>query len=177
MSNSTLSILFAILIYAGSHPGVVHAQSADTVRRLEEVVINTEHKKYKTDTVSTITRTQTPLLQTPQSIQVISQQTILDLQASTLNELSSVMTGVKANSGMGSFSMRGFTGYYPFGSGFITFNGVRGNLYLWSQQPLLYNVQQVEVLRGPAAVLFSEGAPGGVINFTLKNHCQQSSYS
>ncbi|MFE7085310.1 TonB-dependent siderophore receptor [Sphingobacterium spiritivorum] len=168
MSNSTLSILFAILIYAGSHPSVVHAQSADTIRRLEEVVINTEHKKYKTDTVSTITRTQTPLLQTPQSIQVISQQTILDLQASTLNELSSVMTGVKANSGMGSFSMRGFTGYYPFGSGFITFNGVRGNLYLWSQQPLLYNVQQVEVLRGPAAVLFSEGAPGGVINFTTK---------
>lgn len=140
----------------------------DSIRRLDAVTVSMRTRSYKVDTITSVTRTKTTILQTPQSIQVVSRQTMVDRQAYTLNDLSSVMTGVKANNGMGSFSMRGFTGYNPFNAGFLTFNGIRGNLYLWSQAPLLYNIEQVEVLKGPASVLFSEGSPGGIINFTTK---------
>lgn len=135
---------------------------------LQEVIVTGRTNNYKQNNSSLATRTDAPLIEIPQSAQVISQQAIKDKQAFTLNEITPVMTGVKANNNMGGFSMRGFTGYYPFDASFITFNGIRGNLYLWSQQPLLYNIQSVEVLRGPASVLFSEGMPGGVINFTTK---------
>ncbi|QNL49872.1 TonB-dependent siderophore receptor [Olivibacter sp. SDN3] len=149
---------------------LLFAQTIDTsaTTNLDEVTINALHKKYNIDSVTDLTRAATKLLETPQSIQVISQQAIRDRQAFTLNEIAPLMTGVKTNNGMGSFSMRGFTSYYPFDASFLTFNGIRGNLYLWSQQPLLYNIEQVEVLRGPASALFSEGAPGGIINFTTK---------
>ncbi|MCW3467226.1 TonB-dependent siderophore receptor [Chitinophaga nivalis] len=145
--------------------------SRDTVahrRDLGEVVIAGQQDGYRTPVSSIATRTATSLLETPQSVQVVGQAVIKDRQAATLNELVPLMTGVKANNGMGGFSMRGFSGYNPAEGSFIMFNGVRGNLYLWNQPSLLYNIERVEVLRGPASVLFSEGMPGGLINFVTK---------
>ncbi|TAE25404.1 MAG: TonB-dependent siderophore receptor [Cytophagales bacterium] len=143
-------------------------QLNESAQTLSDVMVRAERTNYTERMSSVATRTDVPLLETPQSVQSISQRVIKDRQAITLNELSPVMTGVKANNGMGAFSMRGFTGYYPFDASFIVVNGIRGNLYLWSQQPLLYNIERVEVLRGPASVLFSEGIPGGVINMVTK---------
>lgn len=143
-------------------------QLSENKQILEEVTVIGQKTNYQQHNTSLATRTDVPLLEVPQSAQVITRQTIKDKQAFTLNEITPIMTGVKANNNMGGFNLRGFTGYYPFDASFITFNGIRGNLYLWSQQPLLYNIESVEVLRGPASVLFSEGMPGGVINFTTK---------
>ncbi len=137
-------------------------------RELQEVVIVSRKTQYNIDHSSVATRSDAPLIEIPQSVQVISPQIIRDRQAFTLNDLTPLMTGVKANNAMGGFSLRGFTGYNPNDASFTTFNGIRGTLYLWSQQPLLYNIEKVEVLRGPASVLFSEGMPGGVINFVTK---------
>lgn len=143
-------------------------QINEATQTLSDVVVRAERTNYAERSSSVATRTDVPLLETPQSVQAINQRLIKDRQAITLNELSPVITGVKANNGMGAFSMRGFTGYYPFDASFIVVNGIRGNLYLWSQQPLLYNIERVEVLRGPASVLFSEGTPGGIINMVTK---------
>jgi iron complex outermembrane receptor protein len=143
-------------------------QLSENHTELQEVTITGRSNLYKIDNSSLATRTDVPLLETPQSVQVISRQVIKDRQAFTLNEIAPLMTGVKANNAMGGFSLRGFTGYNPNDASFTTFNGIRGTLYLWSQQPLLYNIEKVEVLRGPASALFSEGMPGGVINFVTK---------
>ncbi|CAG5075037.1 Metal-pseudopaline receptor CntO [Dyadobacter sp. CECT 9623] len=149
-------------------PAILDLQLSENHNELQEVVIIGIGNQYKTNTSSIATRTDIPLLETPQSVQVISRQVIKDRQAFTLNDIAPLMTGVKANNAMGGFSLRGFTGYNPNDASFTTFNGIRGTLYLWSQQPLLYNIEAVEVLRGPASVLFSEGMPGGVINFITK---------
>jgi iron complex outermembrane receptor protein len=143
-------------------------EATDDHRQLEEVTVTGKNTRYKTSVSSLATRTDLPVLETPQSIQVISQQIMKDRQAFTLNDITPLMTGVKANNAMGGFTLRGFTGYNPNDASFTTFNGIRGTLYLWSQQPLLYNIENVEILRGPASVLFSEGSPGGVINFVTK---------
>ncbi|UCJ08573.1 TonB-dependent receptor [Chitinophaga pendula] len=150
---------------------LLHAQAPDslTVKELSEVVVaGDKGNHYHTRYSNTGSRVQTLQIATPQSIQPIPQQLLQDRQSITLNDLSNVMTGVKANNGMGAFSMRGFTGYYPFGSSYLLFDGIRGNLFLWSQQPLLYNIERVEVLKGPASVLYSEAMPGGVINMVTK---------
>lgn len=154
----------------------LNLQLSENQTELQEVVVIGEQNNYLQSNTSLATRTDAPILEVPQSAQVIGQQVIKDVQAFTLNELSKVMTGVKANNDMGAFSLRGFNGYFPFDASFITFNGIRGNLYLWSQAPLLYNIEKVEVLRGPASVLFSEGIPGGTINFATKKPLTQSRY-
>ncbi|WP_437362843.1 TonB-dependent siderophore receptor [Olivibacter jilunii] len=164
-----ISSLFVLLLLSiAVTQGQTISIDTNTTRKLDEVLISARQKRYQIDSVTNVTRTPSSLQQTPQSIQVISQQVIRDKQAFTLNDLTNTLTGVKANNGMGYYSLRGFTFYNPFDAGIITFNGIRGNLYLWSQQPLLYNIEQVEVLRGPSSVLFSNNAPGGTINFTTK---------
>ncbi|WP_373512698.1 TonB-dependent siderophore receptor [Persicitalea sp.] len=147
---------------------VLDLQLSENNTELQEVTITGKGSQYKADNSSLATRSEVPLIETPQSVQVISQQIIRDRQAFTLNDIAPLMTGVKSNNGMGAIGLRGFTGYNPNTASFTTFNGIRGTLYLWSQQPLLYNIEKVEVLRGPASVLFSEGMPGGVINFVTK---------
>ncbi|PST82064.1 TonB-dependent siderophore receptor [Pedobacter yulinensis] len=143
-------------------------QLSESKLELSEITVNGTKNAYNVTQSATATRMDIPLLETPQSVQIVPAEVMRQRQAFTLNELAGTFTGLKANNGNGSFSMRGFTAYSPNDASFLLYNGVRGNLFLWSQQPLLYNVEAVELLRGPSGALFSEGAPGGVINFITK---------
>ncbi|WP_025764642.1 TonB-dependent receptor [Dyadobacter tibetensis] len=141
---------------------------------LEEVLVRTARGGYQVERSSGSTRTNTPLLATPQSVQIMSEQVLKDRQAFTLNDIAGSFTGMKANNGNGNYQIRGFTAYSPNDASFLLYNGIRGNLFLWSQQPLLYNIESVELLRGPSGALFSEGSPGGVVNFITKKPLTQS---
>ncbi|GAB3335165.1 hypothetical protein GCM10027299_43940 [Larkinella ripae] len=167
-SSLGYSVVKQNVVVSSKKPTVLEFQLSEDLKELQEVTITSRRSSYKTDHSALATRSDIPLLATPQSVQVISQQVIQDRQAFTLNDLAPLLTGVKANNSMGGFALRGFTGYNPNDASFTTFNGIRGTLYLWSQQPLLYNIEKVEVLKGPASVLLSEGMPGGVINFVTK---------
>lgn len=146
----------------------LNLELSESKQELRELIVSEVRGSYQVPESSTSTRTTTPLLLTPQSVQVVSSQVLRDRQAFTLNEIAGTFTGMKANNGNGSFQMRGFMAYSPNDASFLLFNGIRGNLYLWSQQPLLYNIESVELLRGPSGALFSEGSPGGVVNFVTK---------
>lgn len=154
----------------------LNLQLSKSKQELKEVIISGIKTPYQVQNSSSSTRMELPLLSTPQSVQIVPSQALKDRQAFTLNEIASTFTGMKANNGNGSFNMRGFTAYSPTDASFLLYNGIRGNLFLWSQQPLLYNVESVELLRGPSGALFSEGAPGGVVNFITKKPIAQNRY-
>lgn len=164
------------LIIKAGKTAILNLQLSKSKQELKEVVISGIKTPYQVQNSSSSTRLDLPLLSTPQSVQIISSQAIKDRQAFTLNEIAGTFTGMKANNGNGSFNMRGFTAYSPTDASFLLYNGIRGNLFLWSQQPLLYNVESVELLRGPSGALFSEGAPGGVVNFITKKPMVQNKY-
>lgn len=175
--NGTYVLVVSSMGYTAHKQNVVIANGKNTYldlqlsesrSELSEVIIADKRTGYNPQRSNTATRLDVPLLETPQSVQSISAEVMKDRQGVTLNEIAGTFTGMKANNGNGSFTMRGFTAYSPNDASFLLFNGVRGNLYLWSQQPLLYNVEAVELLRGPSGALFSEGAPGGVVNFVTK---------
>lgn len=155
----------------------LNLQLSESRQDLEEVVVSTAKSGYQVTTSNASTRTSTPLLSTPQSVQIVSSQALRDRQAFTLNEIAGTFTGMKANNGNGNFQIRGFTAYSPNDASFLLYNGIRGNLFLWSQQPLLYNIESVELLRGPSGALFSEGSPGGVVNFVTKKPLQDKQAS
>lgn len=170
MNTSSFSILM-LMCLAGLKTS---AQDSLSVTRLREVEVKRHKPTYQVPATSGATRTELPLILAPQSVQVLNSQTMADRQSFTLNELAGSFTGMKANNGNGSFTMRGFTAYSPNDASFLLYNGIRGNLFLWSQQPLLYNIESIELLRGPAGALFSEGAPGGVVNFITKKPLEES---
>ena len=165
-----------LVIEPGKNP-FLDLQLSESKEELKEVNISAHRRQYQLRNSSSSTRMDIPLLETPQSVQAVSAEVMQDRQAYTLNEIAGTFTGMKANNGNGSFNMRGFTAYSPNDASFLLYNGIRGNLFLWSQQPLLYNVERVELLRGPSGALFSEGAPGGVINFVTKKPLAESNYS
>lgn len=165
-----------LVIVHGKNP-LLHLQLSESKQDLQEVAISQTYTGYQVSRSASSTRADIPLLSTPQSVQIVSAKVMQDRQAYTLNEIAGTFTGMKANNGNGSFNMRGFTAYSPNDASFLLYNGIRGNLFLWSQQPLLYNVAAVELLRGPSGALFSEGAPGGVINFITKKPMEECRYT
>lgn len=154
----------------------IDLQLNETTKELEPVVVkaNTRNKYVKSLSTSG-TRLSLKLIETPQTIQVITSEVIKDQQAQNLNDVSKNMTGVVNNNMYTSFTMRGFTNYYP--NSFITFDGFVGNMYQWSQMVQLYNIDRVEMIAGPASALYSVGSPGGVMNMSTKRPLNKETYS
>ena len=134
----------------------------------EELVVTGEGQRgYRVPNSSTATRTDTPLRDIPQSIQIIPQELLQDQRAdvtSALLNAPSVRVGSPSNFDAVRAQVRGFF-TSPTVDGMITrdFNGVSSNI-----GPDLTGIEQIEVLQGPNSILFGSSSPGGTINFVSK---------
>lgn len=117
---------------------------------------------------STGSRLGLSLRETPASVEVITRETMELRGARTLEEALRGAVGVTVGGNPGSpgiASTRGFTG------GFITylFDGARVSTPTMSNRPQdSFNYERIEVLKGPASVLYGEGGIGGAVNFVPK---------
>lgn len=111
-------------------------------------------------------------LQTPASVEVISAETIAERgQHNVIDAVTQNATGFTASPAPGngslSFNTRGFTGN---GTVMTLYDGTR--LYVGSGTLTFpfdsWSAQRIEVLRGPASVMYGEGAIGGAINVISK---------
>ncbi|HEY9737963.1 MAG TPA: TonB-dependent siderophore receptor, partial [Trichocoleus sp.] len=130
---------------------------------------------YNPSSASTATRTDTPLRDIPQSIQVIPRAVIEDRNVPELGD---------ALETAGSVVDIGGRGTSVFGPGFLIrgfpIQGAifRDGISAFSLAPLSTNdVERIEILRGPASVLFGQGEPGGIINLTSKQPLDEPFYS
>jgi iron complex outermembrane recepter protein len=130
---------------------------------LQEVTI-LEKRRLAIGNTNAITRTNTPVHDLPQSIQSVSRVTINDQQLYRVDEALKNVAGVNLASAYGSYNFRGFT----TNSGSFLTNGMKGTLFPEGVSNSLANVESIEVLRGPSAILYGENALGGTINFTTK---------
>ena len=111
-------------------------------------------------------------LETPASLDIVSGETIrLRGQSSVLEAVSQNGTGITAfgspGFGLGAFTARGFAGQNSIQT---LFDGTR--LYVGANTLTFpfdtWNVERIEILRGPASVLYGEGAIGGIVNVVSK---------
>jgi len=144
-------------------PGI--AQVGDTDDAIQ-IVVTGEQEGYYVPNASTATRTDTPIRDIPQSIQVIPRQVLEDQGA---NEVIDALRNVPGatilnplrNNGGTFVNLRGFQNADDyFTNGRRSFNGFL--------PPSTSNIEQIEVLSGPASVLYGNAAPGGIINLTTK---------
>ncbi|MDZ7855900.1 TonB-dependent siderophore receptor [Sphaerotilus sp.] len=119
---------------------------------------------------ATGTRTDTPIVETPQSISIITADQIKDQGAGTLTEALRYSAGVRAeafalNNRDDSFRLRGGS------EGSTLLNGLRSsqshpfNPYLTNEP---FGLERIEVLRGPASVIAGQNGPGGAVNLVSK---------
>ncbi|MBE9168617.1 TonB-dependent receptor [Pleurocapsales cyanobacterium LEGE 06147] len=147
--------------------------TADTEPDEEIDVIATGEggESYYVPDASTATRTDTPIRDIPQSIQVVPRQVIEDQKASRLREALRNVSGVSEAGNFGgaidSFNIRGFATFNTLRDGFkIGQGGLRETA----------NLERIEVLKGPASVLYGNLEPGGVINLVTKKPLSEPYY-
>ena len=117
---------------------------------------------------SAATKTDTPLIETPQSISIVTRQQIDDQQPQSLNEALRYSPGVVPETqgtasnfwGASSLQLRGFT---PG----VFLDGLQDDSSTNDMvDPYFY--QSVEVLSGPPSVLYGQASPGGIIDVVSK---------
>ncbi|MEM7061844.1 MAG: TonB-dependent siderophore receptor [Cyanobacteria bacterium P01_B01_bin.77] len=141
---------------------------------LRIVVTGAEENDYFIPAASTATRTDTPLRDIPNAIQVIPRQVIENQQAISIEEVienaaGATFQGDSFGSGV-LFNVRGFEAQV-LRDGFA-FPGPRGDF----TNPETAGLEQVEVLRGPASILYGQVDPGGVINLVTKKPLPEPYY-
>lgn len=122
---------------------------------------------YVATAAGTATKTDTPIIETPQSISVVTRDQITDIHAQSLRDVLGYTAGVIATEAddrlTDTFVLRGFQ---ISGSTFRDGMRYMSNIYDGTQEP--YGMERVEVLRGASSVLFGQAAPGGIINVVSK---------
>lgn len=118
---------------------------------------------YYSDSTSYGTKTNTPLLNVPQSISVLTKDFIQDQGTHSITDLTRYVPGVAVHQGEGNRDELVIRGVDTSANFFV--NGIRDDVQYYRD---IYNAQSVEVLKGPAALVFGRGAGGGVVNRTLK---------
>jgi iron complex outermembrane receptor protein len=149
----------AALIAATTGANQAAAQGSDG--GIDEVVVQGRYvQSYKLDNASG-TKMDIDLLDQPRSVQVLSREFLDDIGALEISDVYGQVAGV-SNDPYASNISRGFRQEE------IRYNGLVGDPYISFNQPQLFNVERIEFLRGPAAVLYGGAEPGGFINYVTK---------
>ena len=126
------------------------------------------------DASSTL-RTDVELRDTPASVQVIPQQVIKDQGATSVREIVRNASGVNYAESGGNrteqFIIRGFVAENG-----IFRNGFRDDFFTIRAVTELANIDRVEVLKGPASILFGRSDPAGIINYVTKKPLREPFY-
>ena len=131
--------------------------------QLPEVLV-TESPGYDAESLS-LQKFTNPLLTTPRSVEVVTPQLMQDQGVTSLRDALRNVSGISIGAGEGSFqgdnfSIRGFPARSDiFIDGMTDF----GN---YNRDP--FNLQAVEVLKGPTSAEFGRGSPGGAVNLESK---------
>ena len=157
-----LSIPLATALACNAAP-VLAADAAATADLAEPIVVTGEHVAYGVKATTTATKTPTDIRNIPQALTTISGAQIEDQQLRSVGELLLFVPGASYNSGEGNrdtLVLRGNSSTADFFT-----DGVRDDVQYFRD---FYNVDRVEVLKGPNAMIFGRGGGGGVVNRVLK---------
>lgn len=141
-------------------------------------VTDTVDSDYVVPNATTGTKTDTPIMETPISVQVVPQLLLQDQQAYRLDKALNYVSGVTSTpyvSGGGTADntvIRGFSTGNTYSNGFRIEGGPSATGPIDTA-----NVEQIEVMKGPAAILYGRVEPGGIVNLVRKEPLATPRYS
>jgi catecholate siderophore receptor len=118
---------------------------------------------YLTDAVVSATKTLTPLRDVPQSITVVTKEQIQDQLMQSIGDVVRYTPGLSVHQGENNRDEVIIRGQGSSASFYL--NGVRDDVQYYRD---LYNLERLETLKGPNALIFGRGGGGGVINRVTK---------
>jgi catecholate siderophore receptor len=122
-----------------------------------------ERTGYLAPASSSATKTLTPLRDVPQSITVVTNEQIQDQMMTSIGDVVRYVPGVTASQGENNRDQLVIRGNSTSADFFL--DGVRDDVQYYRD---VYNLDRVEALKGPNAMIFGRGGAGGVINRVTK---------
>ena len=118
---------------------------------------------YLTKQTRSATKTSTPVIDIPQSITIVPREQFLDQNYQNLTEQLRFVPGLIPAQGESNRDQVLIRGQNTSADFYV--NGIRDDVQYFRD---LYNIQRIEVLKGPDSLIFGRGGGGGVINRVLK---------
>lgn len=150
-------LLMAALTSTAVGLAMVPANAQDA--SVDEIVVTGE---YKTTDTSAL-KMPVPLIDVPQSLSIIGQEEMKMRGFAELGDMVRYTPGINTSQGEGHRDAIVFRGVRSTADFFL--DGVRDDVQYYRP---LYNLEQVEILRGPNALLFGRGGTGGAVNRVTK---------
>lgn len=127
------------------------------------IIVTGASDGYAASNSVTATKTDTPLINVPQTITVITREQIDDQAHHSMGDILRYVPGVTVASGEGNRDQIILRGQNTTADFFL--DGVRDDVQYFRG---LYNLERVEVLKGPYALIFGRGGGGGIVNRVQK---------
>lgn len=167
LKATTLGLVNAVMMAGAAHAQSTNAPAGQTnaPTQLPDVVVSGEQDSYKPEALASPKFTE-PLRNIPQTITVIPEAVMLEQNATSLRDVLRNSPGISIQAGEGgvpagdNLSIRGFNARTD-----IFVDGVR-DIGGYSRDP--FNLEQVEVSKGPASTITGRGSTGGAINLVSK---------
>ncbi|MCL6683490.1 TonB-dependent receptor [Sphingomonas alba] len=163
--------LSAVSLLAFATPALAAEAAADSetlaataaAAGAESITVTGQRAEYGAKSTSTATKTNTEVRNIPQALTVISEKQIEDQAIRSVGDLLTFVPGASPATGEGNrdtFTLRGNSSTADFFA-----DGLRDDVQYFRD---FYNVDRVEVLKGPNAMIFGRGGGGGIVNRVIK---------
>lgn len=140
------------------------ASAEELATQLEPIIVTGKTQGYIAVDSVTATKTDTPLLDVPQSVNVVTRAQLDDQALHSLGDVLRYVPGVTVGQGEGNRDQVTLRGQNTTADFFL--DGVRDDVQYFRG---LYNLERVEVLKGPYALIFGRGGGGGIVNRVQKS--------
>ena len=155
---------------AGSAAAPAPAQASDSVLPAVQVVGRRQSGQYHGRQSEGATKTDTPVIEVPQAVRVVTRQLVDDLGALRLDDVLDYVAGVSRQNNFGgtwdNIAMRGFAGHEDTGMSLLR-NGMPSNRGFNAPRDTA-NVERIEFLKGTMGALYGSSEPGGTVNIVTK---------
>ena len=156
--HNAKALPFALLL---STPLVApaHAQEADRATLPAVNVVGAQDDGYTTPDATSGTKTNAPLRDVPQTINVVPARVLEDQHVNSMQDALKNVPGVSFSHGDGQRDQVSIRGFSAIADQYV--DGFRDDALYFRD---LSNIERVDVIKGPAAVLYGRGSAGGLIN-------------
>ena len=149
---------------------VIREAAVTRDQTLPEVIVRATRERadgpvegYRGTRSSTFTKTDTPLKEVPASVTIVPGELMKDANMESLGDVFRYVPGVLMHQGEGNRDQVVIRGNSTTGDFYV--DGVRDDAQVFRD---LYNLERVEILKGPAGMVFGRGGAGGVVNRVTK---------
>ena len=141
----------------------VVASSVEDAASDDAIIIEGQRSSYGAAAITSATKTNTPVRNIPQALTIITKAQIDDQGLRSIGELLTFVPGASTGTGESNRDQIVLRGNNTTADFFI--NGVRDDVQYFRD---FYNVERVEILKGPNAMIFGRGGGGGIVNRVTK---------